>query len=246
MTFPSQSGRLCSVRCFDRHGGLSHGAFSSLNVGQLVGDDQLSVEKNRHQVKTIMGADTLLFAKQVHGDTIYCLENALTGDVEIEETDVLITNITGVALMIQQADCQAVLLFDPVQEVIAAVHCGWRGSVQDILQGTILKMQERYGCVAEDLKVVISPSLGPCCGEFIHYKKELPAHFQQFMVRENYFDFWQISRFQLAHAGVNEKNIYTVGTCTCCNDDYFSYRRAGREGNGSTGRNCSLILLSNV
>ena len=246
MTFPSLSGGSCSVRCFDRHGGMSKGAFTSLNVGRLVGDDHYAVENNRLQVKTTIGAATLLSAKQVHGDRVYCLEDAPTDDMEIEDVDGLITNTPGIALMIQQADCQAVLFFDPIREVIAAVHCGWRGSVQDILHGAILKMQECYGSVPADLNVVISPSLGPCCAEFIYYQKELPAVFQQFMVKESYFDFWQISRFQLVRAGVNEKNIHTVGTCTSCNDDYFSYRRASRENNGMTGRNCSLILLSKL
>ena len=126
-------------------------------------------------------------------------------DKEVEGFDALITDLSGVGLMIQQADCQAVLLFDPVKEVIAAVHCGWRGSVQGILGRVIAVMVENYGTAPADLQAVISPSLGPCCAEFVNYRQELPAEFQQFMVRDNYFDFWQISRYQLISAGMSEQ-----------------------------------------
>jgi hypothetical protein len=145
--------------------------------------------------------------------------------------------------MIQQADCQAVLLFDPVRQVIAAVHCGWRGSVQNILSQVLQVMMENYATAPADVQAVISPSLGPCCAEFINYRHELPPEFEQFMVRKNYFDFRQISRYQLVSAGMSDERIASANMCTCCNDDYFSYRRACRLQNGQTGRNCSVIAL---
>lgn len=241
--FPAQAGTKCCYGMFDRHGGISSGLFTSCNIGRNVGDHEDAVEVNRKKIKEILEIPLLLSAKQVHGTGIYCLKDSLPYDMEVGEADGLITNLPGVGLMIQQADCQAVLLFDPVKEVIGAVHCGWRGSVQRILGRAITVMVENYGTVPADLHGVISPSLGPCCGEFVNFRQELPQSFRQFMVLDNYFDFWQISRQQLLESGMVEERIRTAAICTCCSDDYFSYRRAVRHSSGVTGRNCSVIAL---
>jgi YfiH family protein len=241
--FAVRNGVQCRYEMFDRQGGVSTGIFTSLNVGAYVGDEEEAVQENRRRVRESLGIPFLLSAKQVHGTGIYCLNKPLIENTEIDGVDALITDLSDVGLMIQQADCQAVLLFDPVKAVIAAIHCGWRGSVQGILAKVIANMVENYGTVQADLQAVISPSLGPCCAEFVNYRRELPAEFHQFMVRDNYFDFWQISRFQLITAGVSGKNIETTSTCTCCSDNYFSYRRASRLSGGVTGRNCSVISL---
>jgi len=241
--FATQNGTHCSYRMFDRHGGVSRGLYTSLNVGDRVGDDAEAIQKNRKKVKEQLPVPLLLSAIQVHGTDIYCLTEPLEEDKEVDGFDALITNISGVGLMIQQADCQAVLLFDPVCEVIAAVHCGWRGSVQGILERVVAVMMKKYGSAAADLQAIISPSLGPCCAEFVNFRQELPQDFQRFMVGENYFDFWQISKHQLMSVGMLEENIGAAEICTCCSDDYFSYRRASRLAKGITGRNCSVIAL---
>ncbi|TKB27156.1 peptidoglycan editing factor PgeF [Desulfopila sp. IMCC35006] len=242
-TFPAQNGTRCTYGLFNRHGGSSSGLYASLNVGQNVGDQDGSALENRKRVKEFLAVPHLLAAKQVHGSGIYCLTEPLTADKEVEGFDALITDRTGVGLMIQQADCQAVLLFDPVQEVIGAVHCGWRGSVQAILARVIAVMTDNYGTVPANLQAMISPSLGPCCAEFVNYRQELPTGFYPFMVRDNHFDFWRISRSQLRDAGLVEQHIGVAEVCTCCSNDYFSYRRASRVSHGLTGRNCSVIVL---
>ena len=236
----------CNYALFDRHGGVSKGLYASLNVGDRVGDEETAVQENRRKVKMIMAVPHVLSAKQVHGIEIYCLTKPLIKDTEVDGYDALITDLSGVGLMIQQADCQAVLLFDPVREVIAAVHCGWRGSAQQILSRVISVMIEKYQTDPADLLAVISPSLGPCCAEFVNHRQELPSDFQQFMVRDNYFDFWQITRYQLMGGGVSEEKIKMAGVCTCCSADYFSYRRATRLSDGLTGRNCSVITLDKI
>jgi hypothetical protein len=240
--FPARTAASCRFGMFNRHGGVSSDPFGSLNVGHGLGDSPTAVEENRRRVKESMGIARLLSARQVHGRGIYCLTDPLAEDCSIEGVDALITDLADVGLMIQQADCQAVLLFDPIREVIGAVHCGWRGSVQLILVEAVEAMVKNYGTNPSDLHAAVSPSLGPCCAEFVNYKRELPADFLAFTVRDNYFDFWQISRAQLVSAGVMADRIRIEGSCTCCSDDYFSYRRAARQG-GPTGRNCSVIAL---
>ena len=241
--FASANGTHCSYQMFDRHGGVSRGLDTSLNVGDRIGDQAEAIRENREKIKKKLAVPRLLFAKQVHDTGIYCLTEPLSEDREVDGYDALITNISGVGLMIQQADCQAVLFFDPLQEVIAAVHCGWRGSVQGILGKVVAVMVKNYGTAPSDLQAVISPSLGPCCAEFVNFRQELPQDFERFMAKENYFDFWEISRYQLMSMGMLEKNIGAAEICTCCSDDYFSYRRASRLTEGITGRNCSVIVL---
>lgn len=240
--FSARSGKSC-YGFFNRHGGVSCDPYASLNVGHRLGDISAAVDENRRLVKEALGISRLLSAKQVHGRGIFCLTESLQEDRSEEGVDALITGLSDVGLMIQQADCQAVLLFDPIRRVIAAVHCGWRGSVQDILPEVIEVMSQNYGSEPGDLLGAVSPSLGPCCAEFVNYKSELPPEFEPFMVRDNYFDFWQISRHQLISAGMKDTHIRIAGICTCCSDDYFSYRRATRQMNGVTGRNCSVIVL---
>jgi len=234
----------CRYAMFNRHGGVSSGHYASLNVGDRLGDWEEAVQENRARVRKMLAVPHMLLAKQVHGTGIYCLTEPLATDREVDGFDALITDRPDVGLMIQQADCQAVLLFDPVKKVIAAVHSGWRGSVQGILSQVIAVMTANYGTAPAQLQAVISPSLGPCCAEFINYRQELPADFQRFMVRDNYFDFWRISTDQLVDAGMSGERIEAAAICTCCSDDYFSYRRAGRLSGGLTGRNCSVIALT--
>lgn len=240
--FP-HSGMTCKYGFFDRHGGTGTPPFDSMNVSYGVGDRKQTVRRNRQQVQKMLGFSFLLSAKQVHSDRVYSLRTPISRNREVENVDALITDQQGVGLMIQQADCQAVLLFDPVNSIVAAVHCGWRGSVSSILEKVIHRMVSDFGAAPEQLLVVISPSLGPCCAEFINYKVELPEAFRRFMVSDDHFDFWQISRFQLIRAGVSEANITVAGDCTCCSRDYFSYRRSSRISRGVTGRNCSVIFM---
>jgi len=137
------------------------------------------------------------------------------------------------------ADCQSILLYDPIQKVIANVHCGWRGSTKNIAGRTVDVMNKRFGCNRRDLIAGISPSLGPCCAEFVNYRSEIPQKFWRYKSANDHFDFWALSREQLIAAGLLRENIETGGICTKCNTDaFFSYR-----GEGQTGRFASVIGL---
>ncbi len=227
---------------FNRHGGVSVGQYSSLNLSYGVGDVPKNVTANRHLTKKALGASLLLSATQVHADKIFCSPE-ITSDMEVDDYDALITDQRGVALLIQQADCQAILLYEHEKHIIAAIHCGWRGNVINIIESTIQTMHRRYQTDPTNIQAVISPSLGPCCAEFINYKKEIPESLYRFKVRSNHFNFWEISRYQLVDAGVFARNIDICGICTSCSHDYFSYRRSKKLGQPASGRNGSMICL---
>ncbi len=186
-----------------------------------------------------LAAPRLISTNQIHGDKI-CQINALPPDKdsEINGYDSLITDIPGVFLLIQQADCQAVLLFDPACRVIANIHVGWRGSIVEIINKTVETMKTHYHTDPADIVAGISPSLGSCCAEFINFRQELPQSFHKYQVRKNYFDFTAVSRDQLLSCGVKAAKIKLSGICTCCDSRWFSYRRQR-----DTGRFCSVIGL---
>jgi polyphenol oxidase len=229
---------------FCRHGGTSKPPFSSLNLSFSVGDNPASVTANRQAVKQYLGLAHLVSAVQVHGDRVVLAEN-IQEDMEYPAADALITQQQGVGLLIQQADCQAVLFHDPVRHAVAAAHSGWKGSALNIISATVRMMQRHCGTNPADLRAVISPSLGPCCAEFVNWHTELPAFMHQHQVRENHFDFWAVSQEQLLAAGLQERNIECVGICTVCDSRFFSYRRAVKKQGrpGITGRCGSVIAL---
>lgn len=241
-THVTEAEHVTAVFC-DRNDGVSVFPFNSCNVSSYVGDETICVEQNRAGLRERLQVEALLFAKQVHGVDVFCLDHPLQQDTEIGGYDAFITDQKDVGLVIQQADCQGVLLYDPQKKVIGAVHSGWRGSVQNIIGNCVHQMISRYGCDPEDIVAAVSPSLGPCCAEFIHYKTELPPAFHSFMVKENYFDFWKISVHQLTECGISRENIGVASTCTLCDTNYFSYRRAVKESGGKCGRQCSVIAL---
>ena len=179
---------------------------------------------------------------QVHRKNILVLrQNSLTRIRETTQADAMITHLPGLALMVKQADCQGIIIFDPVKNVVSNVHCGWRGNTYDILGSVVKRMSLDFGSKASDLIAAIGPSLGPCCAEFIDYGQIFPEEFRQFMVRDNYFDLLQISRWQLIKAGLKEENIEVTNICTKCRTDlFYSYRAEG-----ITGRFATVVMLKN-
>jgi len=221
-----------------RHGGASEAPYHSRNVGLHVGDAEALVLRNRALIKEALGLPRLISAKQVHGASVLNVDWLLDADEEYAGHDALMTNISDVGLMIQQADCQAIMLYDPEHGAVANIHSGWRGSVANIIAKTVAAMTMAYGTRPASLFAAISPSLGPCCGEFINYRKELPEAFHRYQVQANHFDFWAISRDQLRDSGVRSEQIEIAGRCTACDGNYFSYRR-----DRITGRFASVIGL---
>jgi len=223
---------------FTRKGGVSPAPWDSLNIGFGLGDRDQNVITNRNTIKQTLGITVLVSARQVHGTKVSNVTKRPATDLEVDGYDALITNVAGIGLMIQHADCQAVLLHDPVQKAVGIIHAGWRGSVAGIINTTVEKMIYTFATNPADLRAAISPSLGPCCAEFVHYRSELPPSFHRYQVRPHYFDFWAISHDQLRQTGVPDANIVTANLCTVCNSDFFSYRR-----DKNTGRCASVIGL---
>jgi polyphenol oxidase len=227
---------------FTRQGGFSKGCYQGLNVGMGNGDNVSHVLQNRAAISGCMGHSELVFANQVYGTAIvkhsgcgsevnrHNLRKAGSGDA-------MITDAPGKSLVIQTADCQAVLIYDPVRKAVANIHSGWRGSIQNIIGLTVQAMIKEYGSDPKNLLAGIGPSLGPCCAEFIHYRTEIPKALWSYKTSSDCFDFWAMSTDQLTAAGISGNNIVSSNLCTRCRTDlFFSYRKEK-----STGRLAAVI-----
>ena len=203
-------------------------------------------ENCRNQVARKMGPTPLVFLNQVHGDQITVLkkdDHDVSGFIEPGkeiEADAIITDMKAVCLVILVADCQAVIMYDPQKKIIANIHSGWRGSVKNIIGKCVIKMTRVFGCESENIIAGISPSLGPCCSEFINYTDEIPKKLWKYKIEDSdYFDFWKMSRDQLMETGVKKDHIENMKICTKCHTDvFYSFR-----GENTTGRFACVISM---
>lgn len=241
-----------------------------LNLGFTEWDTKENVLENRRRFQSALGASdfTLIALKQIHSDVVHLFENS---PVEPCRGDASATNRPGLLLAVQTADCVPILLADVKKRAVAAVHAGWRGTLQRILAKTIGKMQMQFGSTPTDLLAAIGPSIGGCCYEV---GTEVASEFRsQFSNASDWFDElrtgdepnplqWlnmappghqpapknvlldlrKANRAQLLDAGLREQNIVISDLCTACRRDFlFSYRKEA----GATGRLMSVIGICN-
>lgn len=238
-----------------RFGGVSQGHLASMNLGVNRGDEPWRVAENYRILGQATGIDTsrMAFTRQVHKADVRIATMAdvheLFTDVPYE-ADGLVTNVPGLALICFTADCVPVLLCDTVHGVIAAVHCGWRSSVADILGNTVRKMRS-LGAVPGDICAAIGPAIGRCCfevgGEVTGAVREyLGGDTDGLYAPEEgaegkfMLDLKAANARRLLQLGLKEENIAVSGECTkCSHDKYWSHRYT----RGVRGSQASLIVL---
>ncbi|NLP42226.1 MAG: peptidoglycan editing factor PgeF [Veillonellaceae bacterium] len=239
-----------------RIGGMSRPPYSELNLGLHTGDNQHDVIYNRLLFCEAAGVvfDKVVTAQQTHGDNIAIVSHVDMGkghasyDQSIEDTDALITNIPNIPLMLFYADCVPVLIVDPIRNVVAVCHAGWKGTVAKIAQKTILKMASQFQTIPSDCLVGIGPSIGACCYEVDqNVIIKLMQNFKSWkqLVKQTSethwkLDLWMANKIQLEEIGVKSPNIVISGMCTSCNTSLFYSHRAEH---GLTGRLGAVISL---
>lgn len=221
-----------------RHGGVSRGAFSSLNLGYHVKDDPACVSENRRRLAAAAGYDatSLVAAQQVHGATIAIVgaeergRGAFGWDDAIADTDGLIVNEPGGPVAILVADCAPLLLVDPMHRVLAAVHAGWRGAAARIASAAVACMQREFDTDPARLVGAIGPSLCTAC---LEVGPEVAAQVRDVFgptvivtgPRQPHLDLAGMLIADLVGVGVPAFNITPPATCSRCrNDRYFSHR----------------------
>ena len=215
---------LCALST--RQGGVSDGGFG-MNLSYAVGDDPSAVTENRKRFFGALGIalDELALQKQVHGDTIRCIDGPGTWD----DTDGLCTSADGVYLCVTIADCVPVFLVDPTVPAVGVVHAGWRGSVAGIAAKGVQFMAERLGANVSGMIACIGPSAGVCCYAVGH---KVASHFPESCVvrrdGQHYVNLKEVNRTQLLEAGLRSESILVDPACTICGADlYHSHRRDG-------------------
>lgn len=233
--------------CFTtRFGGVSTGAFSSLNLGWNRGDPPENVEKNFHILAEALGfaPEKLVLTRQTHSDIVRQVtsEDARGFDNHAyPECDALITNDPGTALAVFTADCTPVLLYDPVTGAVGAAHAGWRGTAAGIAGKTALAMQTAYGCKPEDIRAAIGPNIAKCCFQtdldvpqaMLEAYGEAARKYIRPSGSKYYVNLKEINALSLRQAGVVSIEISHL--CTACQPDRFWSHRVTGGNRGSQG-----------
>lgn len=256
ITFPSLELPGVAHAFTTRHGGVSVGKFATMNMSFSRGDDTKAVTENYRRICTAIGTDykKCVLSHQTHTTNIRIVNEAdagkgITRDRDYDDVDGLITNVKGLTLVTQFADCVGLLFYDPEKHVIAASHAGWRGTVGQIGKETIEKMVDVYGCEPKNIRCGIAPSIGKCCFEvdspvYDEFKKMQGIDLDGTVTCDGngkyHIDLWEINRRTLIAAGVDGKNISVTDLCTkCLHDDFFSHRYT----KGERGNLAALIAL---
>lgn len=177
-------------------------------------------------------------------------EDNIDSTFENEYVDGLITNLKNVALSIRTADCQGILIYDPVKKVIGNVHSGWRGTLGRIINNAITIMIDKYNSNPKDIIVCFCPSILDCCFEVdedlaIDFNNEfndieIDKYIRKGDNNKYYIDTIGINNALLINIGLDKNNIINSNICTKCNKEkYHSYR--GEP--DINGRNVSYIVL---
>lgn len=215
---------------------------------RFTGDSLEIYETNRALLaeKLMIKPEQLVFPRQTHTNCIVEISDIPAN--EINETDALVTNKKGICLCVQTADCVPILLFDPVNEVICAVHAGWRGTVKKIAEIAVQKMVQKYNSIPKNIVAAIGPSISP---EIYEVGDEVVEEVRNsipnadILLHKNssgnfHLNLWEANRQVLLKNGLTEKNIEVLGECSFSETSkYFSARKEGIE----TGRMVSGIML---
>lgn len=239
-----------------RGGGYSTGCFNSLNMGLTNGDNPMYVRQNRLLFATTLGIapERVVCGYQVHGTHIAKVDRTdmghgfLDAATALPETDGLVTNQRGIALMTLYADCVPVLFYEPKQRVIGVCHCGWKGTVGHIAANMVEIMANDYHCDRKQIYAAIGPSISRAA-----YEVDSPVLEQfraSFTYAENLItpvddshgkvDLWEANRLQLLEAGLQDIRIDVSDLCTYQHHQTFFSHRADQ---GKTGRNAAILMM---
>jgi len=175
----------------------------------------------------------LIGLDQIHSNVAIYADGLRRG--RIGEGDALLTDVPGALAGVRTADCVPILIVDAPNRAVAAVHAGWRGTVDAVAAKTVAAMGTRFGSDPGELAAVIGPAIGDCCYEV---GPEVAAHFDEvFLSRPNaagskHLDLHEANRQQLLSAGLQRDRVWACLLCTrCLAEEFLSWRR-DREGAG--------------
>jgi polyphenol oxidase len=195
---------------------------------------------NLMKLKTWFNLKEVGYLKQIHSNLVY------NYDGEIHQGDGIITNRKNIGIGVFTADCVPILIYDNVNQVIAAVHSGWKGTLNEVTINALTKLKSEYGSKMKDLTAFIGPHNMACCYEVGEDVKEQFLNKKLYknieIIRNNMLDLKKCIFKQLESSGVDNRNILSTNICTFCNDtnNLYSYRKQKE----ASGRMFSFIYLN--
>ncbi|HVL33141.1 MAG TPA: peptidoglycan editing factor PgeF [Actinomycetota bacterium] len=235
LTVPALRASGIDVAFTTRLGGFSDGAFASLNLSYVSGDDPGTVSRNRARALQAIGVapDRWTSGRQVHGTTVARVTTTERGmgatdpASVVPDTDALWTSEADTALAVLVADCVPIVLADPERRRIGVVHAGWRGLVAGIVERAVSEIEP-----ARTLEAYVGPAIGPCCYEVgADVTEPARAALGDGVVRSKgamRLDLWLGAQIALRTAGV--QRIHLAALCTRCEPHRFFSHRAGDSG----------------
>ena len=236
-----------------RRGGVSPAPWDSLNLGVSRGDSMENVRENYRRFCAVIGVDPgrCVLSKQVHEDKVRLVTAADCGkglwrDRDYTSVDAMICNTPEIPLVVFSADCNIILLHDPVRRAVGAAHAGWRGTALGVAAKTVEAMVAQFGCAPADLRAAIGPAIGQCCFETDGDVPEalraaLGDAVTPYMTWNGakwHIDLRAVNALWLRRCGV--ERIDVCDHCTACRPDlYWSHRKAG----SARGAQVAMISL---
>lgn len=245
-----------------RVGGVSKGIYESMNLSFSQGDDEELVRKN-HGIMAeafCVKLDDMVYSHQTHTTNVMRVtkEHAgmgLTRQRSFHDIDGFITDVPGLMLVTAYADCVPLYFADTRLHVIGLSHSGWRGTVNNMAQATVDKLNTEFGSRPEDILAFIGPSICASCYEvgedvaenfFDAYKDEaekvLKLKNEMASEKKYYLNLHAANRLNMLHAGIPKENIGVTDICTCCNPDILFSHRASK---GKRGGLCGYMMIKN-
>lgn len=239
-----------------RLGGVSAMPQDSLSLAGFHDDAAENILENRRRfLKFFPGRWSLAGCWQVHGAesrVVASIEEAKPAEDQLGETiycDIIVSNADGVLASVKTADCVPILIGDPQTRSFAAVHAGWRGTLESAAVVGVKRLVDEYGALPENMRVAIGASAGPCCYEV--GADVIDAFTSRFPNGADLFtptrpghalvDLLKANREQLESSGVLPERIHIAPLCTMCRTDlFFSYRQE-KKLHGKVGRLMAVI-----
>lgn len=226
-----------------RHGGVSSGVYKSLNIRTVGKDNIKNVYKNLEIICNNMKikSEDIYKAKQNHTGNILILDNDNKKEYVFSELskkcyDGYITDKNGINTLVTTADCNQIIIYDPVNNVFANVHSGWKGTLKKISRKAAVIMHDRFGSKFYNMIVCIGPSIRKCCftSREDEFKEKFTSVFKdekKYITRDKegkyHFDLIYVIVNDFIELGIKKENIKVANICTCCNEkDFFSFRKA--------------------
>lgn len=224
-----------------REGGVSKPPFSSNNLGDHVGDSPNFVKTNRH-LFTQQLPNPPIWLNQTHSTNVHHIKNTSTDNTPIINTDASFTQLNKAVCCVMTADCLPVLMTNKQGDAVAAIHAGWRGLADGIIEKTVNIFDDK----PENLLAWFGPAIGPEVFEvgsdvYDKFVTQDPTCSIAFTtVGDKYLaNIYQLATIRLNHLGIT--NIYGGEYCSYSQESlFYSYRR-----DGQTGRMASVIWIDN-